>query len=250
LPAIIYLGGASVTEAAVRESRVRHYVIATHDMNFVVDQIFEFLGLQAQPRAPGPGTTEQYGFYSSMLRVGQTMLEVVQPIRPDHHLNRWFEERGGDGGYMVVMQTFDGHALLRRAASESLNITRDMMFRGQHMIQFDYRHFATHFEFYQYTPEDNWWGDPLNRPYGEARVATEISGCDVAVDDPAAIAAQAARIFLGRQDGNSVIFGDKRVNFIAARDRLRGLQALDLPARQSNRVGDWARIAGVKFRLV
>lgn len=236
--------------AAERPIRVRHYVLATHDMNFVCDQIYEVLGLAPTPKKEGPGVTEQYGFYSTMMRVGTTMIEVVQPIKPDHLLNRWFDERGGDGGFMVVMQTFDADALKARAAAENLKLTRDMMFKGQHMLQFDYKHFGTHFELYKYTPEEDWWGNPRTGPYSDARVASDVVGGEVAVENPEAIAAQTARLFLARQDGTRVHFEDRTINFVEAKGQARGLVALDLKAREQARVGDWARICGVKFRFV
>lgn len=244
------VAGPAFAALGERPSRVRHYVLATHDMNFVCDQIYEVLGLPATPKKEGPGVTEKFGFYSTMMRVGTTMIEVVQPVKPDHHLGKWFEERGGDGGYMVVMQTFDADALKARAAAEQLKITRDMPFMGQHMIQFDYKHFGTHFELYKYTPEDNWWGNPLTGPYSDARVVSDIVGSDVAVENPQAIAAQTARLFLGKQEGTKVHFGDRTVNFVEAKGQWRGLVALELKAREPARVGDWARIGGVQFRLV
>ncbi|MFV3076608.1 VOC family protein [Niveispirillum fermenti] len=247
LSAMPLAGAGAATE---RPIRIRHYVLATHDMEFVCDQIYEVLGLPPMPRKEGPGVTEQYGFYSTMLKVGTTMIEVVQPIKPDHLLNRWFDERGGDGGFMVVMQTFDPDALKARAAAEGLALTRDMMFKGQHMLQFDYKHFGTHFELYKYTPEEDWWGDPRNRPYPDARVASDVVGGEIAVEDPEAIAAQTARLFLARQEGTRVHFEDRTLNFVEAKGQWRGLVALDLKAREKVRVGDWARIGGVKLRFV
>lgn len=241
----------AATPSAARPHRVRHYVLATRDMAFVCDQIYEFLGLPPTPKKEGPGVTEQYGFYSTMMRIGTTMLEVVQPIKPDHHLNAWLEERGGDGGYMVVLQTYDAEALKRRASEENLKLTRDMMFKGQHMIQFDYKRFGTHFELYQYTPEDNWWGDPLNRPYGDARVASDVVGGEVAVENPEEIAAQVARLFIGEHDGGAKVrFIDRTIAFSPVEGKKRGLVAIDLKAREKVRIGDWARIGGVQFRLV
>lgn len=245
--------GLAATPAAAfseRPIRVRHYVLATHDMNFVCDQIYEVLGLPPAPPRRTPGVTEQYGFYSTMMKIGSAMLEIVQPINADHHLNGWFEENGGDGGYMIVMQTFDVEALKARAAAEELTLTRDMIFQGQHMLQFDYRHFGTHFELYHYEPEDNWWGDPLNRGYPEARVATDIIGADVAVRDPEAIADQAARLFGARREGTKLTFEDRTVTFVEAVDGRQGLKALDFRAREPQRVGDWARIGGMTFRFV
>lgn len=248
--AAVAAAGPAIAQTAERPSRVRHYVLATSDMNFVCEQIYEVLGLPAAPKKEGPGVTEKYGFRSTMMRIGTTMLEVVEPLKPDHHLAGWLKERDGDGGYMVVMQTFDADALKARAAAEHLKLTRDMPFMGQHMIQFDYKHFGTHFELYKYTPEDDWWGDPRNSKWSDARVATDIIGSDVAVENPEAIAAQAARLFLGKQDGTKVRFGDRTVNFVPSKGAWRGLTALDVKARDPGRVGDWARISGVQFRFV
>lgn len=233
-----------------RPSRLRHYVIATHDRDFVCDQIYEFLGLPATPKGPGPDKTEQFGFYSTMMKIGTSMLEVVQPVKPEFHLNDWFRRRGGDGGYMLVLQTFDAKALVARAKAEDLKLNRDQLFMGQHQVQFDEGRFGTFFEFYQYLPEDDWWGRPLTGPYSDARVVSDIVGCDVAVEDPSGVAEQAARVFLARQDGDAVHFIDRKVQFIPSKGPWRGLVALDLKARQDNRIGDWARIAGVQFRLV
>jgi hypothetical protein len=232
-----------------RPSRLRHYVVATHDRDFVCEQLYEFLGMPATPKGPGPDKTLAYGFYSTMMRIGTTMLEVVQPARPDFHLHDWFKRRGGDGGYMLVLQTYDGKALAARARAEGLQLNRDQLFLGQHQVQFDEGRFGAFFEFYEYSPEDDWWGRPLTGPYSDARVAVDVSGCDVAVDDPEGVAAQAARVFLGRKEGTSVHFLDRIVRFVPTKGP-RGLIAIDLQARQKSRVGDWARIAGVQFRLV
>jgi len=70
------------------------------------------------------------------------------------------------------------------------------------------------------------------------------------VENPEEIAAQTARLFLGKAEGTRVQFEDRAVNFVPAKGSWRGLVALDLKARESLRVGDWARIGGVKWRLV
>ena len=234
---------------SARPSRIRHYVIATQDRDFVCDQLYEFLGMPPTPKS-GPDRTLQFGFYSTMMRVGATMLEVVQPARPDFHLNDWLVRRGGDGGYMVVAQTWDGKALVARAKAERLRLNRDQLFLEQHQVQFDEGEFGTFFEFYQYSPEDDWWGNPRSGPYSDGRVAAEILACEVAVREPLVVAERAARVFLGRQEGTDVHFLDRTVKFVPVRGTRTGLTALELKAKQSNRVGDWARIAGVQFRLV
>ena len=112
--------------------------------------------------------------------------------------------------------------------------------------------FGTRFEFYKYTPEENWWGNPLTGPYSDSLLAEEIVGAEVAVERPAEKAALAARVFLAKQQGSSIICVDERkVDFIEPSEtKLRGLTSIYLKARQRDRVGDTARIANVDFKLV
>ena len=128
----------------------------------------------------------------------------------------------------------------------------DLEFAGQRLMQFDHRHFGTRFEFYEYTPEENWWGNPLSGPYSDSAVAEDIVGAQVAVERPADIAAQAARVFLARQEGNAIrCVDDRTINFVEPDSTtLRGLTSIFLKARDRSRVGDGERIANVDFTLV
>jgi hypothetical protein len=186
-----------------------------------------------------------------MMRIGTTMLEVVSPIREKHQLHDFFAERGGDGGYMVVMQTYDDNALLTRAAAANHKLAFEIKdFMGQHLMQFDYKTFGTRFEFYKYTPEDNWWGNPLNGAYNDPRAVEDVLGAEVAVENPGGIAATAASTFLGRLEGSSVHFIDRRIDFVQPVDQTRGLKALYVKARDRSRVGKSATVANVEFRFV
>ena len=156
---------------SMRPSRLRHYVIAAKDLDAVCNEIYRVLDLEPLPKE-GPDPTLAFGFRTTMMRIGTTMLEVVSPTREKHQLQDFFVERGGDGGFMVVMQTYDDDALLARAAAEGHKLAFEIpSFQGQHLMQFDYKTFGTRFEFYKYTPEDNWWGNPLGRPYKDAKVS-------------------------------------------------------------------------------
>ncbi|MCI3133462.1 VOC family protein [Phenylobacterium aquaticum] len=98
----------------VRPSRVRHYVIAARDLEATCRQLYDLLEVEPTPKREGPEPTLAFGFRTRMIRVGTTLIEVVSPIREPHQLHSFFAERGGDGGFMVVMQTYDDDALLAR----------------------------------------------------------------------------------------------------------------------------------------
>lgn len=243
----------SALDQATRPCRVRHYVLATPDKELVCNRLYDFLGLDPTPRREGPDPTEAFGFTTSMMRIGTTLIEVVQPIQKPHHLHSFFERRGGrDGGYMAVMQTYDADALRARAAAEGLTFVMDMDFRGQRLMQFSPKDFGTRFEFYKYTPEDDWWGNPLSGPYSDSTLAEEVVGAEVAVEQPAERAAQAARVFLARQEGSAIrCVDDRTIDFVEPTPtRLRGLTALYLKARDRSRAGSETPIANVDFRLV
>ena len=227
---------------------IRHYVLASPDIDKVSEQLQAFLKM---PQGHRHDMGAILGFRNEMMMVGQTMVELVQPVKPDHRLHKWFKEHGGEGGYMIVLQTFDAEAFRERAAKERLRLTRDMQFRGQDMIQFDPKRFGTHLETYQYSLPNGWWGDPVGRAYGKSQVAAEVVAADVAVSDPPAeIAAQVGRLFQSPVRGAAVTLVDKTMRFQPAAAGRTGVTGLDLKAIDRAAVGTRTAIGGVEFRLV
>ncbi|WP_114951542.1 VOC family protein [Sphingosinicella terrae] len=226
---------------------VRHFVLATPEIDRVSEEVQRFLGV---PQGFRHDMSAVLGFRNEMMMIGSTMFELVQPTTPDHRLNRWFREHGGEGGYMIVFQTFDADAFRARAAAERLRLTRDMLFRGQDMIQFDPRRFGTHLETYRYSLPNGWWGDPVGRNYARSEVAEEIVGAKVAVEaPPSEIAAQVGRLFQSRVEGTDVLFPGKRICFVPASGRA-GLVGLDFSAIDRTAAGGSRRICNMDFRLV
>ncbi|WP_326523064.1 VOC family protein [Sphingomonas sp.] len=236
-----------IETTAARPHLWRHVVLATPDLERVSSELQAFLQI-----APGVrhDMGDILGFRNEMMMVGTTMLEIVQPTKPDHRLHRWFAEHGGEGGYMLVFQTFDADAFRARAEAEKLRLTRDMLFRGQDMIQFDPARFGTHLETYRYSLPNGWWGDPVGRDYAKSAAASEIVAADIAVAaPPAEIAAQVGRLFEAKVRGTAVSFGDKTVRFASATAH-QGLTGIDLRARTARLRGREATIGRMRWRLV
>ena len=53
---------------------------------------------------PGVG---KYGVRNAVFPIGDTFLEVVSPKQPGTTAERLLQKRGGDGGYMVILQVDD-----------------------------------------------------------------------------------------------------------------------------------------------
>jgi len=89
--------------------RLRQLVIAANSLE-TADQLREVLGL-GEP-FPDPGVGE-FGLVNAVFALGDQFLEVVVPTQ-DSAPARRFIDRGGEGGYMVIVQTDDLAALRDR----------------------------------------------------------------------------------------------------------------------------------------
>ena len=68
-----------------------------------------------------PGVAE-FGLRNAVLPVGCRFLEVVSPVRADATAARYMDRLGGDGGYMVLVQTADLAADRRRLATLGVRV--------------------------------------------------------------------------------------------------------------------------------
>ena len=62
------------------------------------------LGLEVAFRDPG---VDLWGLENVVLPMGTTFIEILAPTREDTPGGRHLDRQGGDGGYMVILQTRD-----------------------------------------------------------------------------------------------------------------------------------------------
>jgi hypothetical protein len=92
--------------------RLRQVALAAHDLGATTDALCAVLGLEIAFRDPGVAV---FGLTNAVMPVGDTFLEVVSPATADAPARRYLERRGGDCGYMVMIQTKDFEADRSRA---------------------------------------------------------------------------------------------------------------------------------------
>jgi hypothetical protein len=97
---------------------VRQAVIAARELDAVVAELRAGLGSGlGEPFAdPAVGA---FGLHNAVFALGDTFLEVVSPLAAERSTaaGRLLERRGGDSGYMVMVQTPDLPAARSRAAA-------------------------------------------------------------------------------------------------------------------------------------
>ena len=91
--------------------RVRQIAQGGNDYAGIERQLHDVFGLDVSYRDPGDRPAEEAGGSPVGLRnflcpIGDQFLETVSPKPdvPDSAVARFLERRGGDGGYMVIMQ--------------------------------------------------------------------------------------------------------------------------------------------------
>jgi catechol 2,3-dioxygenase-like lactoylglutathione lyase family enzyme len=113
--------------------RLRQICLVAHDLEKNADDLTGVLGLSVAFRDPG---VARYGLANIVTPVGRDFLEIVSPTRPGTSAGRYLERRGGDGGYMVILQGDDALADRERLQAQGVRAV-DLIERA------DYR--ATHF---------------------------------------------------------------------------------------------------------
>src|ERR1700727_3727281 len=99
--------------------RLRQIALVATDLAAARADISAVLGLDYAYDDPGVG---KFGLRNAVFPIGDTFLEVVSPKEPGTTAGRLLEKRGGDGGYMVILQVEDlvqARARGREAAARS-----------------------------------------------------------------------------------------------------------------------------------
>ncbi|MFN3233697.1 MAG: VOC family protein [Alphaproteobacteria bacterium] len=84
--------------------RLRQLALVTEKLAPVEAALTQIFGLQVAHRDPG---VEKFGLENIVVPVGNQFIEVVAPTRDDTTAGRYLDRRGGDGGYMVILQCTD-----------------------------------------------------------------------------------------------------------------------------------------------
>lgn len=97
--------------------RVRQVALVSGDLERVTAALGEAFGLRVAYNDPH---IHHYGLKNAVLPAGGAFIEVVEPIREDASAARHLKRRGGDAGYMVILQVADAPA--EQARAEALGV--------------------------------------------------------------------------------------------------------------------------------
>jgi hypothetical protein len=246
--------------------RLRQVALVARSLTAVVEEIRDVLGLEVAFRDPSVGS---FGLENVVFPIGDQFLEVVSPIREDTAAGRYLDRRGGDGGYMVILQCDDPDERERRAATLGVRKAFEQDLGGYRVLQLHPRDTGGCFLSvdFQAGGEDRKGPWHPAGPSWQTAVKTDvvrgISAVEIQSPEPAGLAARWHEI-LDRpiaSDG-TLRLDDAAIHFQRESDgRGEGLGALELIAvgrerllaaaerRGRRALRDEVVICGTRFRL-
>jgi catechol 2,3-dioxygenase-like lactoylglutathione lyase family enzyme len=231
--------------------RLRQIALVAKDLAAAETDIRAVLGLDYAYDDPGVG---KFGLKNAVFPVGESFLEVVSPKQEGTTAGRLLEKRGGDGGYMVILQVPDIAEARARIAAAKARVVEQADFQdgkvamshvhprdiGGAILSLDYM-----------DPWDRWeWGGPGWRDHVRTDTSVGLVGAELQADDPAGMARRWGEV-LGRKpaqagEGWRIALDGGEIRFVAVRDgRGEGLGGFDVAVRDPSAVAASARARGL-----
>ena len=107
--------------------RLRQIVMVAADLAAAEERIGAALGVELCFRDPGVAT---FGLRNALFPIGDQLLEVVSPTEPGTTAGRQLDKRGGDSGYMVILEVDDLGPLRDRFDTHGARIVYEAVTEG------------------------------------------------------------------------------------------------------------------------
>ncbi len=228
--------------------RLRQIVMVAEDLDAAEAAIERDLGLELCFRDPGVAT---FGLRNALFPIGDKLLEVVSPAQPGTTAGRQIDKRGGDSGYMVILEVDDLDALRQRFDEHDARIvfeaTADGIV-GLHLHPADVGGAILSVD-----RADTWgewpWAGPDWRDHVRTGTVTDVLAVVIEADDPSAMAARWGEL-LGRAVNDATIALDEgEIRFVPTASRGEGVSGFVLRAADAEHAGT-TTICNCRFDLV
>jgi hypothetical protein len=230
--------------------RIRQIALVASELTPVVEALEQVLGVEVCFRDPGVGV---FGLENALFPIGDTFLEVVSPVREDASAARLLERRGGDGGYMVILQCEELEKQRRRVEELGVRVVWETSFEDIATIHLHPRDVgAAIVSLDEARPPESWrWAGPGWETKLRTEVVRGIIGAELQSPDPAKLAARWSQVLAcpARRvsDGvHEIALEGGRLRFVTDRDgRGEGLGGLELDVVDRAQLVEAARQRGL-----
>ena len=217
--------------------RLRQVALVADQLAPARDALMTLLGLAADYQDPGVG---EFGLENSVMSIGDTFLEVVAPTQAGTSAGRLLQQRGGNGGYMVLLQVDDIE--LYREHTQALSIRKiwnidQANTKAFHLHPKDMGATIVSLDWMNPTQAWTWGGEGWETR--AAKYVGEITEVDIQTDDPQAVAQHWAEVLRRpvtlTDDHYGIELDQGRINFQVVSDgRGPGVAGLTFAVKDMN----------------
>ncbi len=242
--------------------RLRQVALVARDLERSVGELCDVLGIDVAYNDPNMVV---FGLANAVIPVGNTFLEVVSPAQEGTTAGRYLERRGGDGGYMLVLQTRDLGRERERIDKLGVHVVWEADIGRAKVIHLHPRDIGSSLvSFDQMSEWDEWeWAGPDWRSKIRRDSTSGIVAAELQSEDPERSAARWSEVLGIPRRGLEIPLDEGTLRFAKVADgRGEGLGGVDVAATAAPEVlerardrglpveGDCITLCGVRVRLL
>lgn len=240
---------------------IRQIVMVSGLRDPIVNDLCELFNFEVAFNDPG---VAHFGLENAVIPIGTEFLEVVSPVEENTTAGRYLNKRGGDGGYMIIIQVDkfeDSQKLVNEYNIKTVWETDLPKAKAMHLHPKQMGGAILSLDWME--PKESWkWAGP-NWEKNISGPIKGIDGVEIQSDDPELMLNTWLRVLgdVERDHENKILLDNTWIKFSQATDgRGPGISAFSLKAENSNEiieraqnlgfmVDDKITIGGVKFYL-
>jgi hypothetical protein len=240
---------------------IRQIVMVSGLRDPIVNDLCELFNFEVAFNDPG---VAHFGLENAVIPIGTDFLEVVSPVEENTTAGRYLNKRGGDGGYMIIIQVDkfeDSQKLVNDYNIKTVWETDLPKAKAMHLHPKQMGGAILSLDWME--PKESWkWAGP-NWEENISGPIKGIDGVEIQSDDPELMLNTWLRVLgdVERDHENKILLDNTWIKFSQAIDgRGPGISAFSLKVENSNEIIERAKnlgfmvdgkitIGGVKFYL-
>ena len=242
--------------------RLRQVALVARELERSVEEVCDVLDIDVAYNDPNMVV---FGLVNAVMPVGDTFLEVVSPAQEGTTAGRHLERRGGDGGYMLVLQTRDLGRERERVEKLGVRVVWEIDLERAKVIHLHPSDIGSSLvSFDQMSEWREWeWAGPDWRSKVRRGSTTGIVAAELQSEDPERCATRWSEVLGIPRRGFEIPLHEGTLRFVEVADgRGEGLGGIDVAASRAPEVLSRARnrglpidgnciiLCGIRVRLV
>jgi|TARA_B110000438_G_C15783778_1_gene637464 hypothetical protein len=239
---------------------LRQLVIVSKEQDSVVSSLCSLFNLKVAFNDP---EIIHFGLENSLMTVGRSFLEVISPVQDGTTAERFIKRRGGEGGYMIIIQVDNLNESKKLVVQNEVNVVWESSHSEAQAIHLHPKDMGgAILSLDQMNPPNSWkWAGTDWEETIDSSVVDTIKGVQIQSANPASMKQKWERVLGVKNDGNKILLDSTWLEFIEDNDgRGEGIHSFNIKVKDSELVmkkaeelnlvkGNQIIIGGVIFTL-